>query len=126
MKLPLKDNDLEILMKKYGDPISNEINYIFILNDAKDIGTKNVIAEEDKNEETQKEFIPVLSSANNFYTYQTHFLELDFNIKDVMDKIKHKVKTNRVRLYTFFTDFDTLRKGEVTKAKFRTALDMAK
>ncbi len=43
-----------------------------------------------------------------------------------MDKIKNTVKTNRVRLYNFFTDFDPLRKGEVTKAKLRTALDMAK
>ncbi len=29
MKLFLKDNDLEILMKKYGDPISNEVGFSF-------------------------------------------------------------------------------------------------
>ena len=28
MKLFLKDNDLEILMKKYGDPISNEVKIL--------------------------------------------------------------------------------------------------
>ena len=74
---------------------------------------------------SDKEFVPSLSSANNFYTYQTHFLNLNFNIKDVLDKIKHTVKINRIRLNEFFEDFDTLRKGTCTKAKFRTALDMA-
>ena len=41
---------------------------------------------------TDKEFVPSLSSANNYYTYQTHFLNLDFNIKDTLDKIKNTVK----------------------------------
>jgi hypothetical protein len=27
MKLFLSDDDIEILMKKYGDPISNEVGY---------------------------------------------------------------------------------------------------
>lgn len=126
MKFVIQDGDLEILMKKYGDPISNEINYIFILNDAKEAGKEIKYSSDNNLEEQKKEFVPVLSSANNFYTYQTHFLEVQFNIKDVLDKIKHQVKTNRIRLYNFLTDFDTLRKGEVTKAKFRTALDMAK
>jgi len=128
MKLFLSDNDIEILMKKYGDPISNEINYVVILNDAKDAG-------EDKHKvnyqtstimfDKKKEFVPSLSSANNFYTYQTHFLNIDFNLKDTLDKIKNRVKINRVRLSEFFEDFDKLRKGICTKAKFRTALDMA-
>jgi hypothetical protein len=130
MKLFIPDNDIEILMKKYGDPISNEINYVVILNDAKDSGEDKSLSQqhEEKQEEKKggEEFIPSLSSANNFYTYQTHFLNIDFNIKDVLDKIKHTVKINRIRLQEFFNDFDTLRKGIVSKAKFRTALDMAK
>lgn len=127
MKLFLSDLDIEILMKKYGDPISNEINYVVILNDAKDIGEdKASSAIEYIQEKKEVEFIPSLSSANNFYTYQTHFLHIDFNIKDIIDKIKHTVKINRIRLQEFFNDFDKLRKGIVSKAKFRTALDMAK
>ena len=74
---------------------------------------------------TDKEFVPSLSSAHNYYTYQTHFLNLDFNIGDIVDKIKNTVKINRIRLNEFFEDFDPLRKGTCTKAKFRTALDMA-
>jgi hypothetical protein len=127
MKLFLSDLNIEILMKKYGDPISNEINYVVILNDAKDIGEdKASSAIEPIQEKKEVEFIPSLSSANNFYTYQTHFLHIDFNIKDVIDKIKHTVKINRIRLQEFYNDFDKLRKGIVSKAKFRTALDMAK
>ena len=38
MKYYLSDPHLEILMKKYGDPIHNEINYVVILNDAKEFG----------------------------------------------------------------------------------------
>jgi len=126
MEFFINDNDIEILMKKYGDIISNEINYVVILNDAKYAGEKNIKTFETKKVQNQEEIIPVLSSANNFYTYQTHFLNIDFNIKDIMDKIKHKVKINRIRLNEFFSDFDGLRKGVCTKAKFRTALDMAK
>lgn len=126
MKFFIQDNDIEILMKKYGDQISNEINYVVILNDAKDAGEKNIKTDVVKVKTDKEEIIPVLSSANNFYTYQTHFLNLDFNIKDIMDKIKHRVKINRIRLNEFFQDFDGLRKGVCTKAKFRTALDMAK
>lgn len=126
MKFFIQDNDIEILMKKYGDQISNEINYVVILNDAKDAGEKNIKTEDHSVNQDREEIIPILSSANNFYTYQTHFLNLNFNIKDIMDKIKHKVKINRIRLNEFFQDFDSLRKGICTKAKFRTALDMAK
>lgn len=128
MKYFISDNYIDILMKKYGDPISNEINYIVILNDAAEFGENNKPMSEEQHtmqKLTDKDFVPSLSSANNFYTYQTHFLNLDFNIKDVMDKIKHTVKINRIRLNEFFEDFDTLRKGTCTKAKFRTALDMA-
>jgi len=129
MKLFLDDSEIEILMKKYGDPISNEINYVVILNEAQAIGEnqRNMIEEnEDDSSSKIGEFIPCLSSANNFYTYQTHFLHINFNIKDVLDKIKNTVKINRIRLQEFFNDFDKLRKGVVSKAKFRTALDMAK
>ena len=128
MKYYISDPHLEILMKKYGDPIPNEINYVVILNDAKEFGEKKDGKKEEQHSMqkiTDKEFVPSLSSANNYYTYQTHFLNLDFNIKDIVDKIKNTVKINRIRLNEFFEDFDPLRKGTCTKAKFRTALDMA-
>ena len=41
MKYYITDNYMDILMKKYGDPISNEINYVVILNDAQEFGEKN-------------------------------------------------------------------------------------
>ena len=127
MKYFISDNYVDILMKKYGDPISNEINYVVILNDAQEFGEKKEPkkVEHSMQKVQEKEFIPSLSSANNFYTYQTHFLNLDFNIKDVMDKIKHTVKINRIRLNEFFEDFDRLRLGITSRCFFRTALDMA-
>ena len=129
MKYYISDPHLEILMKKYGDPIPNEINYVVILNDAKEFGeNKDLMKDKDTHSMEKlgnKKFVPSLSSANNFYTYQTHFTNIDFNIKDILDKIKHTVKINRIRLNEFFEDFDPLRKGTCSKAKFRTALDMA-
>ena len=97
MKYYISEPRLEILMKKYGDPIPNEINYVVILNDAKEFGEKKDTKKEEQHtmqKITDKEFVPSLSSANNYYTYQTHFTNLDFNIT-------------------------------CSKAKFRTALDMA-
>jgi Ca2+-binding EF-hand superfamily protein len=128
MKYYISEPRLEILMKKYGDPIPNEINYVVILNDAKEFGEKNDMKKEEQHtmqKITDKEFVPSLSSANNYYTYQTHFTNLNFNIGDIIDKIKNTVKINRIRLNEFFEDFDPLRKGTCSKAKFRTALDMA-
>ena len=128
MKYYINDPHLEILMKKYGDPIPNEINYIVILNDAKEFGEKKDGKKEEQHSMqkiTDKEFFPSLSSANNYYAYQTHFLNLDFNIKDIVDKIKNTVKINHIRLNKFLENFDPLHKGTCTKTKFRTTLDMA-
>lgn len=124
MKYFVDESMIEILMKKYGDAISNEINYILILNDSNKFGGSIVLEEEQKSDNSN--VIPVLSSANNFYTYQTHFRNYNKTILEVIDKIKNIVKINRVRLQEFFDDFDTLRKGVVTKAKFRTSLTIAK
>ena len=127
MKFFISESDIEILMKKYGDPISNEINYIVILNESNEIGVgKKVSQENEENEKKREEIMPSLSSSNNFYTYQTHFLNINFHVNDILDKIKHFIKINRIRLQQFFDDFDSLRKGNVSKAKFRTALNMAK
>jgi hypothetical protein len=123
MKYFIDDGSIDILMKKYGDAIPDEINYILILNDSNECGN-SIVLEEEKTED--KNIIPVLSSANNFYTYQTHSRVYDSEVQEVIDKIKNIVKINRIRLQEFFNDFDSLRKGVVTKAKFRTAMNMAK
>lgn len=123
MKYFIDDLSIEILMKKYGDLIPDEINYILILNDANRCGGSSVLLEEEK---LEKNITPVLSSANNFYTYQTHSRVYSKEVQDVIEKIRNVVKINRIRLNEFFTDFDSLRKGVVTKAKFRTAINMAK
>jgi len=123
MKYYIDDYMIEILMKKYGDAIPDEINYILILNDANEIGGNNALQEEEK---VEKNITPVLSSANNFYTYSTHSRIYDTSVYEVIEKIKNVVKINRIRLQEFFNDFDTLRKGVVTKAKFRTAMNMTK
>jgi hypothetical protein len=122
MKYFITDDSIEILMKKYGDRIPDEINYILILNDANHCGGSTALVEEER---VEKNITPVLSSANNYYTYQTHSRVFSNEVNKVIEKIRNVVKINRIRLLEFFADFDSLRKGEVTKAKFRTAINMA-
>ena len=123
MKYFIDDLSIEILMKKYGDRIPDEINYILILNDANRCVPSKTLLEEEK---VEKNLTPVLSSANNFFTYQTHSRTYTKEVRDVIEMIRYTVKVNRIRLNEFFIDFDSLRKGVVTKAKFRTAINMAK
>ena len=123
MKYFIDDGSIEILMKKYGDLIPNEINYILILKDAIRCVASKVLLEEEK---VEKNITPVLSSSNNFYTYQTHSRTYTREVQDVIEKIRNVVKVNRIRLNEFFMDFDSLRKGVVSKAKFRTAINMAR
>ena len=47
----------------------------------------------------------------------------EVSIDDLMARLKADVFRGRIRLREFFRDFDPLRAGVVTEAKFRTALD---
>jgi len=127
----IKDSEVDLLMKKFGDQISNEINYVLLMNLIKEESW--ILPEEpDKvrkeTNENEMYSLPILTSSNNYYTYQTHFKKMNFSkdAYEALEKIKCKVKCNRIRIGQFFIDFDSMRKGSVNKAKFRTALDMAK
>lgn len=124
----IEESEVEILMKKFGDAVSNEINYVLVLNEIKDNSGVLTVDNDTSQEQNAYTGVPSLSSTNNYYTYQTHFDNINFSkdAYEALEKIKHKVKNNRIRIGEFFVDFDSLRKGYVNKAKFRTALDMAK
>lgn len=47
----------------------------------------------------------------------------EVDVPALLTRLKGDVFRGRVRLSEFFKDFDTLRSGKVTEAKFRTALD---
>ena len=73
-------------MKKYDNNIQNEINYVVILNDAKEFGEKNDTKKEEQHtiqKITDKKFLSSLLSINKYYTYQTNFINLDFNIDEI-------------------------------------------
>ena len=54
MKYYISDPHLEILMKKYGDPIPNEINYVVILNDAKEFGENKDLIKDKESHSMEK------------------------------------------------------------------------
>ena len=88
MKYYISESRLEILMKKkYDDPIPNKINYIVILNDVKEFWEKNDTKKRKNNipykKITVKEFLSFLLSVIKYYTYQTHIINLDFNIDKI-------------------------------------------
>lgn len=45
------------------------------------------------------------------------------DVSFILDQIRKSVFRGRIRLQEFFADFDPLRSGLVSEAKFRTALD---
>jgi len=49
----------------------------------------------------------------------------DVDVGMVLERLKSAIFRGRIRLREFFKDFDPLRSGKVTEAKFRTALDEA-
>ena len=50
MKYMITEPNLDVLMKKYGDPISNEINYVAILYDAANFGENDKNKKDENNE----------------------------------------------------------------------------
>ena len=49
----------------------------------------------------------------------------DVAVNDLVDRLKKDVFRSRLRLREFFKDFDSLRSGVITAAKFRTALEIS-
>ncbi|KAG2385626.1 hypothetical protein C9374_003441 [Naegleria lovaniensis] len=115
----LSEEDFKLLQEAYFEPLSGYVNYFKFIEDVDknervDGLTKSVYAQE-LEAEMSKNFVSPKNSK-----------ELPLEISNLMNRVKSVVVKNRIRLKEFFTDFDKLRHGYVTRAKFRTALNMAK
>lgn len=99
----MSDEELDAIVKIYGNP-EGEIQYLeFIKKATPPDGTL---------------------TGDNFKTYHESFWEFkgETDLDKLMRKIKIIVKKNRIRLFEFFQDHDSLRKGFVPFMKFKGVL----
>lgn len=93
---------------------NNEIKYLEFIND----GTPFKTFEKQMEELNQTKKDKYIGKERTFVGEK--------EITDLMFKLKAQVKKDRIRLREFFQDHDPLRKGHVTKQKFRGVLHSQK
>ena len=110
------DDEFIVICKKYGE--AEMIRYLDFLNDAK----PRPVSEEatDTIEGVKK------SGGFNIYTPYCMNHPPDENMETLLKRIQQIVKIKRIRAQEFMTEHDSLRKGQIPKAKFRSALDNMK
>ena len=74
MKYYISETHLEILMKKYGRPFPNEINYLVILNDSKEFEKNKDLIKDKESYSMEKKICPFFDTANNFSCNADTFL----------------------------------------------------
>lgn len=115
----LSESDFKLLQEAYFEPLSGYVNYYKFIEDVDkservDGSTKSLYGQE-LEAEMSKNFVNQKDSK-----------ELPLDVSTLMHRVKSIVVKNRIRLKEFFSDYDKLRHGYVTRAKFRTALNVAK
>ncbi|EFC38896.1 predicted protein [Naegleria gruberi] len=115
----LTQEDYRLLQNAYFEPTSGYVNYFKFIQDV------------DKNERVDRTHQSVyvkeleLAVSQNFINPDVP-KQIPTEISNVIYKATSDIVKSRTRLKEFFADFDKLRHNVVPKAKFRTALSMAK
>ena len=110
------DEEFAVVCKKYGE--GGMIRYIEFINDSKPLP---------ESEET-KDIIEGVKKGGGFNIYTPYCMNhpVDENMETLLKRIQLIVKIKRIRVQEFMTEHDSLRKGQIPKAKFRSALDNMK
>ncbi|CAF3560484.1 unnamed protein product [Rotaria sordida] len=106
--------DFNILCKKFEDRETGDINYaLFCQMTEQDFVAIKVESEQEFqferariDEEQKREKLKIKIDTSNV------------NMNDLMGRIRHHVLTNRIRVKEFFEDFDPLRLGTISQARF--------
>ncbi|UJR13405.1 hypothetical protein I4U23_000420 [Adineta vaga] len=106
--------DFNILCKKFEDRENGDINYaLFCQMTEQDFVAIKIEAEEEypcerarMDEEQKREKLNIIVDTSNI------------NLNDLMGRIRHHVLINRIRVKEFFEDFDPLRLGTISQARF--------
>ncbi|KAL9647370.1 hypothetical protein ABK040_011734 [Willaertia magna] len=115
----LTHKDYELLIDSYYEESSGYVNYLQLIEDldrSERAGGEKTLYEKELDLEMSKSFTDSSKTSKS----------VSRDISDVLHKIISETVKNRIGVRQFFVDFDKLRKGYVTKQKFRTALSMTK
>ncbi len=102
----LSDHEIRAVIRTYGND-QDDIMYLNFITDA-----------------APYEIQELNKAISTKTTYKASSLDFkgDSKIDNLMMKIKHQIKKDRIRLGEFFLDFDILRKGSLPAQKFRGVL----
>lgn len=115
LSITVRPQDLALLCKKFEYPVGGDINYSAFIQsiDSEYTGTATTIsdfAQKDKTPAESEELRPLdLSKVDR---------------QELIDRIKHYVLVNRLRVEEFFQDFDPLRHGSISRPQFRRCLSL--
>ena len=115
-RFALTDEEFSVVCKKYGE--SGMVKYIEFLNDSK----PRPVSEEIKD---LNSLVKKTGGFNIFTPYCMNNPPTE-DVETLLKRIQNLVKTKRVRAQEFMIEHDPLRKGQIPKAKFRSALDNMK
>lgn len=113
LSLNIQPQDLALLFKKFEYPVGGDINYSAFIQaiDSEYTGTATTIsdfAKQDKSSNEAEDVRPL-----DLTTVDT---------QELIDRIKHYVLVNRLRVEEYFQDFDPLRHGSISRSIFRRCL----
>ncbi|KAI9207587.1 uncharacterized protein BJ171DRAFT_561416 [Polychytrium aggregatum] len=136
MKVDVTDEEFQILCKRYGvsgkgpnpkDPIkdgSERICYLMFLKESHLMHIKEWEEEMERLEKQQREKKPAheINSLDILLRQKRQLSSLE--IEKLLNRIKIKAKSERIRVIDFMEDFDHLRHGQITQNEFRRALKL--
>lgn len=113
LSINVQPQDLALLCKKFEYPVGGDINYSAFIQaiDSEYTGTATTISDF-----TQKDKPPSESEESRRLDLSTVDLE------EIINRIRHYVLVNRLRVEEYFQDFDPLRHGSISRSIFRRCL----
>lgn len=110
------DDEFSVVCKKYGE--NGLFRYLDFINDSKPRPAT----------EEMREQIDLARKNGSFNIFTPYCMNRTLNedMETLLKRIQQQVKMKRIRAQEFMTEHDPLRKGQIPKAKFRSALDNMK
>jgi Ca2+-binding EF-hand superfamily protein len=119
--LPKNEDDVNLLLKKYVDKGNlNEVNYYEFVKDVDNYNEDGKIISKTH----ANSFVNYVKPEPAYKAYISNAIPND--LQDLLNRIRRKVKEQRIRVSEFLRDFDKLRSGTITKDQLRLGLTMSK
>ncbi|KAG4099223.1 hypothetical protein H8356DRAFT_1668791 [Neocallimastix lanati (nom. inval.)] len=122
----LSKDQLNLLIKSYTDPLVGHINYSKINNDVNIISSKQFIKQSfPVIPHNQMDKVPdgtefVLKCVPKYIPARNE------TVLEIEDKIKKQIYVNRINLYSFFCDYDSLNHGIINPEQFYAGISLAR